>query len=157
MIGRRLIAATIVVLAVAVSGSAAAQTLGEIKERIEQDYGVEVLGMRRIVRDGRPLYAVSIMSPAGNFNDAYQINVLLVDPETGRPIPLFRHGVSGYRSGDAARADMTRERTRRVRLPGMNRSIRVRAPGTGKDASDTGQDQSDIILRPATDAFSPLE
>lgn len=157
MIGRRLLVIAAAITVLAVSGPSRAQTLGEIKERIEGDYGVDVLGMRRVVRGGRKLVAVSIMSPGGNFNDAYQINVLLVDPDTGRPIPLFRHDVSGYRFGDAAKGDTTRERTKRVRLPGMKRSIRVRAPANGKDAPDGGEDEGDIDLRPATDAFSPLE
>jgi hypothetical protein len=97
----RPIAAAVVALALAsglVSAAPAAERLSpdEISARIAETYGVEVLRLRDAKVDGRAAYAVTVMSPGGNSNAAFQVNTLLVDAATGALIPTFRHGASGY-------------------------------------------------------------
>jgi hypothetical protein len=59
--------------------------LGEDKVRglIGQGLGVEVLNIEAIESEGRPAYAVTVMSPAGNVNGAFAVEILLVDGATG--------------------------------------------------------------------------
>jgi hypothetical protein len=35
------------------------------------------------------------MNPGGDFNEAFQVTRLVVDAETGRLVPQFRHGPTG--------------------------------------------------------------
>ncbi len=37
------------------------------------------------------------MNPPGNFNEALQVNTLMVDRQTGELVPQFRHAPSGLR------------------------------------------------------------
>ena len=68
----------------------------ELKQQIEQTYPVQVLGIRAIEADGKAAYAVTVMIRGGDFNDAFQVNTFIVDADTGVPISVFRHLVSGY-------------------------------------------------------------
>lgn len=86
--------------------------------------------MEKVTRDGRKLLAVTVLTPGGDFNDGYQANVLLVDAKTGRLLPQFRHHASGYSldGRDAGGGDAeseNEESLRKVRLPGLNRTIKV--------------------------------
>ncbi len=68
----------------------------ELKQQIEQTYPVHVLGIRAIKADGKAAYAVTVMNRGGDFNNASQVNTFIVDADTGAPISVFRHLVSGY-------------------------------------------------------------
>ena len=37
------------------------------------------------------------MNPGGNYNEAYQVTTLMVEPESGTLISQFRHMPAGYR------------------------------------------------------------
>ena len=82
---------------------AAAQTLlseAAARESIETAYGVQVLRIDAGEQDGAPVFVVRVMNPGGNFNEAFQVNVLVIDRRTGKLVPQFRHEASGVR--DAA-------------------------------------------------------
>lgn len=67
----------------------------QIRQNLEEDYGVTVLRMREIVQDGKPVFAVTMMSPGGNFNEAFQVNTVVVDPETGKLVSQYRARTNG--------------------------------------------------------------
>ncbi len=68
----------------------------ELKQQIEQTYPVEVLGIRAVKADGKAAYAVTVMMRGGDFNEAFPVNTIIVDADTGAPISVFRHLASGY-------------------------------------------------------------
>ncbi len=78
------------------SSPATALTPHEVARRLAETYGVDVLRVRELEEDGRRLYAVTVMLPGGNRNDAFQVGTLLLDAETGEPVPRFGHGPSGH-------------------------------------------------------------
>ena len=67
------------------TSTGAAPTLGEdeVRSLIVEGLGVEVLKIKAIESGGRPAYAVTVMSPAGNDNGAFGVETLLVDGATG--------------------------------------------------------------------------
>lgn len=82
---------------------AAAQILlseSAARTALEADYGVRVLRVDSDERDGVPVFVVRVMNPGGNFNEAFQVNVLVLDRRTAKLVPQFRHESSGVR--DAA-------------------------------------------------------
>jgi hypothetical protein len=79
------------------SGNAVAQvTNQEAKRQIEDSYDVEVLRVREGEIDGRGVWLVTVMLPAGNFNTAFMVSRLAIDRQTGDLVPSFRHRASGY-------------------------------------------------------------
>jgi hypothetical protein len=78
--------------------AAPAETLSAERaaETVAQRYGVQVLRVTPVEVDGAPAYAVVVMNPGGNFNEAFQVNTLVVDPETGDLVSQFRHRAAGY-------------------------------------------------------------
>jgi hypothetical protein len=83
-------------LLLATAGAAAAATPDEVKKQIESAYPVQVLKVQPTEIDGRQAYAVRVMNKEVTQNGGLGIATLLVDAESGRPIPAFRHEVSGY-------------------------------------------------------------
>ncbi len=83
--------------------SRAAMSEDQIRTAIERDYGVQVLRVSPGMADGRNVFMVTVMNPAGDFNEAFQVNTLVVDAETGRLVPQFRHLPSGQIFSGAAR------------------------------------------------------
>ncbi len=79
----------------------------QVSERIEATFGVRVLRIRRAENEGRSTYAVTVMNPGGNFNEAYQVSTLMVEPESGKLISQFRHLPAGYRLSGAPRNSAT--------------------------------------------------
>jgi hypothetical protein len=63
---------------------------------VAQRFGVTVLRVMPIERDGKSLYSVMVMNPGGNFNEAFKATILVVDPDSGELVPQFRHENSGY-------------------------------------------------------------
>src|SRR5439155_21051043 len=84
----------------AIAGFAANPVLAPSPEAvggaIAQRFGVTVLRVLPIERDGKPLYSVVVMNPGGNFNEAFKATTLVVDPDTGELMPQFRQENSGY-------------------------------------------------------------
>lgn len=87
-------------LCAALGGSpASAQqlTAEAASQRVAETYGVEALRVREMrAADGRPAYAVTVMSPGGDVNGAFQVTTLLVDARTGELISQFRHTPTGH-------------------------------------------------------------
>ncbi len=78
------------------AGSLAAMSEDQVRAAITRDYGVEVLRIRADTVDGRAVFLVTVMNPGGDFNEAFQVNTLAVDAETGQLVPQFRHHASGH-------------------------------------------------------------
>jgi hypothetical protein len=63
---------------------------------VAQRFGVTVLRVAPIERDGKHLYSVVVMNPGGNFNEAFKATILVVDPDTGELVPQFSQESSGH-------------------------------------------------------------
>lgn len=87
------------------AGPASAQvTTGARKTftQLENEYGIKILRVSRIIVNGRKAFEATVMNPSGNFNGAFQVNRIFVDAATGELIPQVGHGQAGYaRSGEA--------------------------------------------------------
>lgn len=107
--GLRVAAAAAIGLAaglMATGGPASAQTLlseSVVRAQIETDWGVRVLRVVADEQDGLPVFLVRVMNPGGNYNEAFQVNILVVDRRTGKLVPQFRHGPSGVRGAGGVR------------------------------------------------------
>jgi len=101
---RGLLAAAIAALiaATGASGARAAVTEAQARQMIERAYGVKVLKLVKRDFRGRPAYLLTVMSPGGNTDGAFQVNVLALDPETGRLISGFHHLPSGAEAAGGA-------------------------------------------------------
>jgi hypothetical protein len=55
----------------------------QVRSRLQDELGVEVVGLRVVEVEGRPAYAVKVMNPPGNYNAAFLVSTLLIDGETG--------------------------------------------------------------------------
>lgn len=102
-----LAAAALGAASLAPPGAAAAVTQQEAERRVAEDFGVEVLTKRTRAGeiDGRAVWFLTVMNPGGTSNDAFQVNTLAVDRETGELVPAFRHRPSGYDLPGAVRLD----------------------------------------------------
>ena len=75
--------------------ASAAMSKRVIQANIEKKYDAKVLKMF-IGKDlGKPVYFVRVMFNGGNYNTAFQVNTLVIDAQTGKRLPQFRHGSSG--------------------------------------------------------------
>lgn len=75
----------------------AAMSADQVAAAIAEAYGVTVLRVEPMTEDGRAAYLVTIMNPGGDSNDAFQVNRIIVDAETGDLIRQFRHPPSRHR------------------------------------------------------------
>src|SRR3546814_2665178 len=66
-----------------VSAEAAATQIGEL-------YGVEVLKVQPGEIDGRKVWLLTVMQPAGSGNSSFQVHRLAVDRANGALVPSFR-------------------------------------------------------------------
>jgi len=73
----------------------------EVTTKVARDYGVDVLRVRRGAVDGRQVFLVTMMNPGGDFNEAFQVNTIAVDMESGELVPGFRHRPSGADANQA--------------------------------------------------------
>lgn len=92
-------------IGISVAGPVAAQALmseSAARAALEREYGVEVLRVEPGEQDGVPVFVMRVMNPGGNFNEAFQVNTLVMDRQTGRLVPQFRHGPSGVRGAGAS-------------------------------------------------------
>lgn len=81
--------------ALGASPAEAALSADQVKRQVETRYGVTVLRIKPVTEQGRSAYAVTIMNPGGAFDEAFQVNTLVIDAETGRPIIQYRQGPGG--------------------------------------------------------------
>jgi hypothetical protein len=93
-VARFMTALTAAVFAIA---AAAAQTPGEkqIAERIAKEYGVQILKVAKGEEDGKPVLYLTVMNEPGNYNNAFQVSTLAVDPATGDLISQYRTTPTG--------------------------------------------------------------
>jgi hypothetical protein len=93
---RWVVAIALAVLVPLLTGPAsAAMSEAEVKAKVVEAYGVEVLKVRRAALDGRQVFLVTMMNPGGDFDEAFQVNTIAFDVESGKPVPGFRHRASG--------------------------------------------------------------
>ena len=110
ILGRLLFALSVLVLAApAASDAEAAMSKEQIKAAIEKEYGVTVLRIEETKEAGRAAFRVTMMNAGGDFNDAFQVNQIVVDAESGRPIAAFRHRASGHRQSGASIENTNRQ------------------------------------------------
>lgn len=75
----------------------AAMMPDEVSKRVAQQFsGVKVLRVIGDELDGRKVFNVRVMVPGGNSNDAFRVDTLIVDAETGQMLRAFRHLPAGY-------------------------------------------------------------
>ena len=55
----------------------------EVRKLVQDGLGVDVLSVEVVEQGGRPVYALTVMNPPGNYNGAFQVATLLVDGATG--------------------------------------------------------------------------
>jgi hypothetical protein len=75
----------------------AEMSVDAVKQKIAADYAVTVLRVKPMTDDGRRVFSVTIMNPGGAFNEAFQVNTIVVDAETGQPMIQYRQGPGGLR------------------------------------------------------------
>jgi len=63
--------------------AAARLSADQVRQRISEDLGVEVLSVDRVAAGERPAYALKVMNPPGNYNAAFRVVTLLVDGDSG--------------------------------------------------------------------------
>jgi len=71
-------------------------TKDEIKAEVEKTYGVVVLRMKEDEVAGKRALLVTVMNKGGNDNRAFQVNTLVVDPESGHLVSIYRPLPDGY-------------------------------------------------------------
>ena len=98
-------------LALGASPAEAALSADQVKRQVEMRYGVTVLRIKPVTEQGRSAYAVTIMNPGGAFNEAFQVNTLVIDAETGRPIIQYRQGPGGIQPAAPPVSSRTRPST----------------------------------------------
>ncbi len=86
----------------------AAMSADEVAAAIAEAYGVTVLRVVPAKDDGRSVFRLTIMNPGGDFDEAFQVNTLLVDANTGKLVSGFRHRTSGYETSQAAAFETNR-------------------------------------------------
>ncbi len=97
MPARHWLAALLVGGAVSLAAPAwAAMSPDQVSAMIAEVYGVTVLRVEPVTEDDQSAYIVTIMNPGGDFNAAFQVYRIVVDAETGKLIPQFRHLRSGH-------------------------------------------------------------
>jgi len=79
----------------------AEMSVDAVIQKIEADHAVTVLRVTPMTDDGRPVFAVTIMNPGGAYNEAFQVNTIVIDADTGRPIIQYRQGLGGLRPAAA--------------------------------------------------------
>ena len=84
-------------LASGASPAGAALSADQVKRQVETRYGVTVLRIKPVTEQGRSAYAVTIMNPGGDFNEAFQVNTIVIDAENGQLIIQYRQGPGGLR------------------------------------------------------------
>lgn len=78
------------IVAIPAAAALAAMTADQVAKKIANDYGVQVLGVETATgADGQTVFAVKVMNKGGNWNHAFQVNTIAVDPATGEPVVQY--------------------------------------------------------------------
>lgn len=120
------VTAAVIALAICVMASVAPRaaqagmSAQEARASIERQFGVKVLKVTTTVLAGKAVFLLTVMSPGGNVNSAYQVNRLAIDPDTGKLVSGFRHRRSGYDYADGAGANEANRQPTGVLRQGWN-------------------------------------
>lgn len=91
----------------------------QVANKLQKAYGVKILRIRPGQIDGKPVYIVTVMNPAGNSNAAFQVTTLAVDKNSGELVSQYRQtptgqrhsGANSYNTPDDASGMIIRQRT----------------------------------------------
>ena len=109
----RLVAGAVAVAAVsvaAVPNAWAEMSADEIRSKVTADYDVTVLKVIPLEGLSGARYAVTVMAPGGDRNDAYQVNTIVLDAGTGKPVIQYGHAGGQQQSAAAAISHRTHPR-----------------------------------------------
>lgn len=101
--------AVIAGLAAPSAPASAAMSHDEVKAEVEKTYGVTVLRMKEVAIAGTSALAVTVMNKGGNDNRAFQVNTLLIDPDTGHLVPVYRALPDGYQLPEILESDPNKQ------------------------------------------------
>lgn len=82
-------------------------TADSVKTSIEAEYPVKVLKVEETKIGEKDAFRVTMMFEGGNFNTAFQVNTIVVDAATGKPIPQFGSAATGHNKAGGARSFRT--------------------------------------------------
>jgi hypothetical protein len=99
------VAAFAAILAAGAQPGHAAMSADQIKRQVEGAFGVRVLKVSPMQDAGVAAFAVVIMNAGGDFNEAWQVNTIVVDAASGKLIRQFRHRPSGISDAGHQRRD----------------------------------------------------
>ena len=68
-----------------------------VAKQLADAFNVQVLRIRSGEINGRPVYIVTVMNPAGDFNEAFQVTMLAVDKKSGALVSQIRQTSTGQR------------------------------------------------------------
>ena len=114
------IAASFIVAGATPRDALAAMSAQQARASIEKQFGVKVLNIKKIEFAGKKVFLLTVMSPGGDTNSAFQVNRLAVDPDTGRLVSGFRHRRSGYDYAEGDRANAANRQPTGVLRQGWN-------------------------------------
>ncbi len=104
-------AAVVSALTLAIEPASAQIAKDQAARQLESAYGVTVLRVREIDNEGKPAFAVTVMNPPGNYNEAFQVNTVVVDAATGTLVRQFREATNGVRTAAPPVGQRTSPRT----------------------------------------------
>jgi len=70
-------------------------TQDQVKRQLQEAYGVSILRIQIIENRGKSAFAVTMMNPPGNFNEAYQVSTIVIDRKTGKPMSQYFEETNG--------------------------------------------------------------
>jgi hypothetical protein len=104
------VASSVFLFSMAMSfSSEASMSKEQIQVSIEKQYAAKVLNISQGKDMGRSVFFVKIMFTGGNYNTAFQVNTIVIDSNTGKRLPQFRHGPSGRRLSGSYDASPNRQ------------------------------------------------
>ena len=65
----------------------AAMTEAQVKSLVENQTGGKILKVNPVTVSGQPAFAVKVMNPGGNDNDAFQVYTVVIDAGSGTVLP----------------------------------------------------------------------
>ena len=96
-------------IAFALPASSATLTADQAAAKIADEYGVKVLKTAEGTIRGQRVFLVTVMNPGGNFNEAFQVSTLAVDPDTGQLVSGVAHRDSGLDRSDSPQYEPNRQ------------------------------------------------
>jgi hypothetical protein len=96
-------------MGIAGTPAVAAMSHDQIKAEVEKTYSVSVLRVKETEVGGKPALAVTVMNKGGNDNRAFQVNTLIVDPNTGHLVSVYGSRPDGYRFSEILESDPNKQ------------------------------------------------